>query len=97
MSLNGDEDNWLSLDDNDKDNEPPLAKKQAVLATTTQPFKVSISGSDVEMVTNPLLPLPKKIPAPALKSDDEDSEDDLTWPALAKGKHKATQARKRKS
>ncbi|KAI9452419.1 hypothetical protein BJY52DRAFT_1226120 [Lactarius psammicola] len=97
LSLDGDEDNWLSLNDNDKDNEPPPAKKRAVLATTTQPFKVSISSSDVEMVNNPPLPLPKKIPAPALKSDDEDLEDDLTWPALAKGKHKATQARKRKS
>ncbi len=85
-------------DDGDgDDDEPPPAKKRATPATSkkaTQPFKMSESGSDVEMANDPSAPLSKKTPA---TSDGEDSEDDLIRAAPAKGKGKGTQAGKRKS
>ncbi|KAH8981997.1 hypothetical protein EDB86DRAFT_387101 [Lactarius hatsudake] len=85
-------DESFSLDDDD---EPPPAEKQA--ATTEKamrPFEMGESSSDVKIANDPLR-LPKKASALAVKSDDEDSGDDLIRAVPAKGKGKAVQAGKR--
>ncbi|KAH9163254.1 hypothetical protein EDB89DRAFT_2234341 [Lactarius sanguifluus] len=90
-------DESFSLDDDDDDDEPPPAEKQA--ATTKKamrPFEMGESSSDVKIANDPLR-LPKKASPPGVKSDDEDSGDDLIRAVPAKGKVKAVRAGKRKS
>jgi DNA topoisomerase II len=91
----------LSDDEMNLDDEPPPPppKKRAAAAAPAKkaPPKIE-SGSDLEMADDHDLPSPppKKV-APAVKSDDQDSGDDLVRAALAKGKGKAAETSKRKS
>ncbi|KAI0264983.1 DNA topoisomerase [Gloeopeniophorella convolvens] len=82
------------MDFDDDSPPPPPPKKRAAPAKKTPP-KVE-PDSDIEMVEDAsAVPPPKK--AVPVKSDDDDSADDLVRAALAKGKGKAAQSSKRKS
>ncbi|KAH9171766.1 hypothetical protein EDB89DRAFT_2243310 [Lactarius sanguifluus] len=75
-------DDGFSLhDDDDDDEEPPPGEKRAAPVTTKKATQ----------------PFEMSDPAPPVKSDNEDSGDDLIRAAPAKGKGKGVQADKRKS
>ncbi|KAI0297539.1 type II DNA topoisomerase [Multifurca ochricompacta] len=78
------------------DDEPPPPIKKRAAPEKKAPFKIEPS-SDMEMADDPLPPKEDAPPMKVKSDDDEDSGDNLIREALAKGKGKATQARKRRS